>query len=239
MSTCTLIANDLKKSFQNGKLLTQVLDGVSVSITSGELTLVSGPSGCGKSTLLAILSGLLKPDFGSVHALGNDIWMLEAEALEKFRLLHTGFIFQGFNLFPALTALDQVALPLTYLGFSNPAARKRATDALEEVGMGERATYLPLQLSGGEKQRVAIARAIAKTPALLFADEPTSALDAENGRLVIDTLRRIANKHNTMVLCVSHDPRVLDRVDRVIQMEDGRILNDLGMSGNCSNNGGV
>jgi putative ABC transport system ATP-binding protein len=135
-------------------------------------------------------------------------------------------VFQGFNLFPALTALEQVALPLGYLGLANDVATKRARTALEEVGLASRMQLKPAELSGGEKQRVAIARALAKEPQLLFADEPTSALDAANGQIVIDTLHAIARTHGATVLCVSHDPRLATHADRVLAMEDGKILSD-------------
>jgi len=221
-----LVAESLDKSFVTGSVRTDVLRGLSIEIEAGELTLVSGPSGCGKSTLLAILSGLLKPDAGRAIALGQDLARLAPLELERFRLQHTGFVFQGFNLFPALDALEQVALPLGYLGLDDATARSRARRALEEVGLESRLALRPAELSGGEKQRVAIARALAKEPQLLFADEPTSALDAANGQIVIDTLHRIARTHGATVLCVSHDPRLVAHADRVLAMEDGRILAD-------------
>jgi putative ABC transport system ATP-binding protein len=224
--TATLVADALGKSFVSGAVRTEVLRGLSVDVSAGELTLVSGPSGCGKSTLLAILSGLLRPDAGRTLALGQDLGALSPRALERFRLQHTGFVFQGFNLFPALTAVEQVALPLGYLGFSNAESNRKATRALEEVGLASRMQLRPAELSGGEKQRVAIARALAKQPQLLFADEPTSSLDAANGQIVIDTLHRIARTHGATVLCVSHDQRLIGHADRVLAMEDGRILSD-------------
>jgi len=222
----TLIAESLSKSFVTGAVRTDVLRDLSVSVESGELTLVSGPSGCGKSTLLAILSALLRPDGGRAFALGQDLGRLKPRELERFRLHHTGFVFQGFNLFPALNAIEQVALPLGYLGMSNDVARERARAALAEVGLASRMHLRPAELSGGEKQRVAIARALAKEPQLLFADEPTSALDAANGQIVIDTLHRIARTHGATVLCVSHDQRLITHADRVLAMEDGKILSD-------------
>lgn len=222
----TLHASGIGKSFTSGSIVTPVLHDISLAIHPGELTLISGPSGCGKSTLLAILSGLQHPDRGSATALGQDLARLDRRALEQFRLRHTGFVFQGFNLFPALTALQQVELPLSYLGLPAKDIRQRAIEALEEVGLGARLKLRPAQLSGGEKQRVAIARAVAKAPELLFADEPTSALDATNGHIVIEILHRIARTHGTTVLCVSHDPRLISNADRVLAIEDGRILND-------------
>ena len=221
-----LIAESLFKSFVSGAVRTDVLRGLSVEIAAAELTLVAGPSGCGKSTLLAILSGLLRADGGRVTALGEDLGRLKPTELDRFRLRHTGFVFQGFNLFPALDAVEQVALPLGYLGLSDAVARERARTALAEVGLSSRMHLKPAALSGGEKQRVAIARALAKEPQLLFADEPTSALDAANGQIVIDTLHRIAREHRATVLCVSHDPRLIAHADRVLAMEDGRILSD-------------
>jgi len=221
-----LVARGICKSFLSGQLHTTILEDVSLAVDAGQLTLIAGPSGCGKSTLLAILSGLLRVDRGEVIALGEDLGRLDAKALERFRLHHTGFVFQEFGLFPALTAQEQVELPLHYLGLRQTERVARADQALEEVGLGTRRHLKPAELSGGEKQRVAIARAIAKAPALLFADEPTSALDAANGAIVIDLLHRIARTHGTTVLCVSHDPRVISHADRVLTMEDGRILDD-------------
>ena len=222
----TLRASGIGKAFTSGQVATTVLHDITLSIRPGELTLISGPSGCGKSTLLAILSGLQRPDQGRVMALGKDLETLDARALERFRLQHTGFVFQGFNLFPALTALQQVELPLSYLGLTAKEVRRRAVQALEEVGLGARMKLRPAELSGGEKQRVAIARAVAKEPELLFADEPTSALDAANGQVVIDILHRIARERGTTVLCVSHDPRLVRHTDRVLAIEDGRIMSD-------------
>jgi putative ABC transport system ATP-binding protein len=161
-----------------------------------------------------------------VRALGSELGQLDLRALERFRLQHTGFVFQGFNLFPALNAFEQVELPLNHMGLSRDEARRRARQSLEEVGLAHRMRLRPSELSGGEKQRVAIARALAKQPELLFADEPTSALDAANGQVIIDILHRIAHAHGTTVLCVSHDPRLVVHADRVLAMEDGRILSD-------------
>ncbi|WP_114239107.1 ABC transporter ATP-binding protein [Dyella sp. C9] len=222
----SLQARHVSKSFTSGQIRSTVLHDITLDIRAGELTLISGPSGCGKSTLLAILSGLQPTDGGQVIALGQDLNLLGPRQIERFRLLHTGFVFQGFNLFPALNALEQVELPLSYLGLAPAEARRRAMASLEEVGLGPRMGLRPSELSGGEKQRVAIARALAKQPDLLFADEPTSALDAANGQIVIDILHRIARTHGTTVLCVSHDPRLVGHADRVLAMEDGRILSD-------------
>ncbi len=219
-------ARGLVKSFRSGTLDIPALREVELDLFPGELTLVAGPSGCGKSTLLAALSGLQRPDAGRVQSLGQALWSLKPEALERFRLLSTGFVFQGFNLFGALSALEQVMLPLSYLKLSQHEVLARARAALDEVGMTPRATLKPAELSGGEKQRVALARALAKRPRLIFADEPTSALDAASGQRVIELLHRAAREHGAAVLCVSHDPRLLSHADRLLHMEDGRILDD-------------
>jgi putative ABC transport system ATP-binding protein len=224
--TVAVSAIGVAKHFVSGSVESTILHDLDLDIFAAELTLISGPSGCGKSTLLAILSGLLQADRGSVTALGMNLSRLDADALEQFRLRHTGFVFQGFNLFPALTASEQVELPLRYMGLTAKMAIERARQSLDEVGLGARMQMRPAELSGGEKQRVAIARALAKQPRLLFADEPTSALDAANGQTIIDILRGIAHSHGTAVLCVSHDPRVVNHADRVLTMEDGRILGD-------------
>jgi putative ABC transport system ATP-binding protein len=192
----------------------------------GEVTMVMGPSGSGKSTLVASLSGLLKPDEGQVSGMGKDIWKLRSGKLDKFRLDHCGFIFQGFNLFSALTALQQVEIILKYQGVGRRERRERAANALMEVGLETKMGQRPAELSGGEKQRVAIARALAKDPQLLFADEPTSALDGENGQIVIKLLQRAAKQYGAAVVCVTHDTRLEAYADRIIHLDDGRITDD-------------
>jgi putative ABC transport system ATP-binding protein len=220
-------ARGLRKRFKSGKAFVEVLKGVDFDARHGDLTMVMGPSGSGKSTLIAALSGLLRPEEGEVDTLGvDDLWKLSPDKIDRFRLDHCGFIFQGFNLFPALTALQQVTTVLKFQGLSSAAARKRATIALEEVGLAKRLHQRPSALSGGEKQRVAIARALAKDPQILFADEPTSALDGENGQIVIRLLRRAATEHGAAVICVTHDPRLEEWADRVIKIEDGVIISD-------------
>ncbi len=219
-------AHDLSKSFKTGRSSVEVLKGVDFDAAHGELTMVMGPSGSGKSTLIAALSGLLRPDRGDVSALDTDLWKMSPGKIDKFRLDNCGFIFQGFNLFASLNALQQVTTVLKYTGLSPSAAREKAEIALAEVGLAPRMRQRPSELSGGEKQRVAIARALAKDPQLLFADEPTSALDGENGQLVIRLLQRAAKEHGAAVICVTHDPRLEAYADRIIHIEDGRILDD-------------
>ena len=224
--TTAIRATGLRKRFKTGRTFIEVLKSVDFDADHGDLTMVMGPSGSGKSTLVAALSGLLKPDGGNVRALDQSLWDLPSGRLDKFRLDHCGFIFQGFNLFSALTAIQQVTTILKYQGHAPAKARTIAEEALIEVGLGPRMHQRPSELSGGEKQRIAIARCIAKQPQLLFADEPTSALDSENGQVVIRLLRRAAKQHGAAVICVTHDPRLEAFADRVIHIEDGRILDD-------------
>jgi putative ABC transport system ATP-binding protein len=224
--TAAISAEGLTKRFKTGRTFVAVLRDVDFEAEAGHVTMVMGPSGSGKSTLIAALSGLLKPDEGKVCALGEDLWSRRPARIDRFRLDHCGFIFQGFNLFPALTAYEQVASVLRYKGMSRKAARERAIEALTEVGLAPRMNQRPSELSGGEKQRVAIARALAKAPSLVFADEPTSALDGESGQMVVRLLRRAATEHGAAVVCVTHDPRLEAFADRVVRIEDGRILSN-------------
>jgi len=219
-------AKGLTKRFKTGRTHIEVLKSVDFDACAGDVTMVMGPSGSGKSTLIAALSGLMKPDAGQVTALGEDLWSRKPGKIDRFRLQHCGFIFQGFNLFPALTALQQVSTVLRYKGMKRKAARERAVEALTEVGLAPRMHQRPSELSGGEKQRVAIARALAKDPAIVFADEPTSALDGESGQVVVRMLRRAATEHGAAVICVTHDPRLEQYADRLVRLEDGRILSD-------------
>jgi len=218
--------NNVKRTYVSGKIVNNVLKGNTFDLYPGKLTLIMGPSGSGKSTLLSVISGLLEPDSGTVHINETDIWQLSPREIEKFRLDHFGFIFQGFNLFASLTALEQILIVLKYVGKKEKEAEDIAEQVLNEVGLGKVMHLKPLQLSGGEKQRVAIARALAKKPEFLFADEPTSALDKENGQIVISLLHKAARIHGTTIFAVSHDPRLLPHADRVIRIEDGIITRD-------------
>jgi putative ABC transport system ATP-binding protein len=222
----TLEGHNLLRSFGSGGNRTYALQDVSLGLRQGELNLLMGPSGSGKSTLLAVLSALLRPDGGKVRALGQDLWQMSELQLEKFRLKHCSYIFQGYNLFPALSARQQLEVVLKWgEGASHRDARKKADTVLGQLGMTNRADLRPQQLSGGEKQRVAIARALVKDPSFIFADEPTSALDWENGQQVIDLLNKSAQK-GTTVLVVTHDPRLLKYADRVFELADGRLNSD-------------
>ncbi|HPI46871.1 MAG TPA: ABC transporter ATP-binding protein [Hyphomonadaceae bacterium] len=216
-------ARGITKSFKAGHVKVDVLKGIDLLIETGEIVLVMGPSGSGKSTLLAAVSGLMKPDGGSVVALNQDIWKMPRNKIDRFRLANCGFIFQGFNLFPALTASQQVQVVLKFMKKKGAERKAAAEAALVDVNLGHRFNNRPDRLSGGEKQRVAIARALAKKPKLIFADEPTSALDGENGHVVMELLRKCAKEQGATVMCVTHDARLAAFADRIITIEDGRI----------------
>jgi putative ABC transport system ATP-binding protein len=218
----TLRGRHLTRTFGSGETRTIALQDVSLELSGGEFVMLMGPSGSGKSTLLAVLSGLLHPDSGQVWALGQDLWRQTERAREMFRRRYCGFIFQGYNLFPALTARQQLEVVLRW-GEGVPAreARRRAGQMLSQLGLARKSGLRPAQLSGGEKQRVAIGRALIKAPLFCFADEPTSALDWAHGEQVIELLRAAAREHGTTVLVVAHDGRIVPYADRVLQLEDG------------------
>ena len=220
--TTALSAKGLTKRFKTGRTFVEVLKSVDFDARHGDVTMVMGPSGSGKSTLIAALSGLLKPDEGRVTALGEDLWSRGGGRIDRFRLDHCGFVFQGFNLFPALTALEQVATVLRYQGLSASEARRVAMEALDEVGLGARINQRPSGLSGGEKQRVAIARAILKNPAILIFDEATSALDSKSEKAIQDELRSIAQNRTTLV--IAHRLSTIVDAHQILVMDKGRIL---------------
>jgi putative ABC transport system ATP-binding protein len=215
----------LTRSFGSGETRTVALEEVSIELFPGQIALLMGPSGSGKSTLLAVLSGLLHPDSGKVTAFGKDIWAMSEREREQFRLENCGFIFQGYNLFPALTARQQLEMVLRWgKGVGGREARRRADEMLEQLRLARKAHLRPGQLSGGEKQRVAIGRALIKGPRFCFADEPTSALDWKHGEQVIELLRLAAHENNATILVVGHDARIIPHVDRVFHLEDGKLV---------------
>jgi putative ABC transport system ATP-binding protein len=221
----SLEALQLRRAFGSGQTLTPVLRGVSLELFSGEFALVMGPSGSGKSTLLAIVSGLLRPDAGQVLVNGRDLWAMTDAERREFRLKHFGFIFQGFNLFPELTAREQLEMVLRWgEGTSRRDARVRAEEMLDLLGLGPRMNLLPAQLSGGEKQRVAIGRALVKRPRFVFADEPTSALDWGHGKHVVELLADTAMSNGATVFVVAHDNRIAPFAQRVCHMKDGSLI---------------
>jgi putative ABC transport system ATP-binding protein len=218
-------ARGLTKTYQMGHVQTTVLRDVSLDLRAGELALLMGPSGSGKTTLLCILSGLLRPTSGQVELCGVPITGLPERHAAEVRRANLGFIFQTYNLFPALTALDNVAEVLHLKGMPRAAARQVAVDALSNVGLADRLDHRPGELSGGERQRVAIARALAGDPALVLGDEPTAALDRHTGLDVVELLKRQVNERRG-VLLVTHDMRLARFADRVIEIDDGQIVAD-------------
>lgn len=207
--------------YQFGQQYIQVLKDINWQIKSGDVQLLMGPSGSGKTTLLSIFAGLLTPQSGGVYLLGEDITQMSRSKLAQFRRENIGFIFQNFNLFPALTAAENIETVLNLKGIRGKQARIQAQALLERVGLGLQANQKPANLSGGQKQRVAIARALAGHPKLIMADEPTASLDSQNGHHVIELLRQLAKEGGCTVLIVTHDPRIIDVADRIAYLEDG------------------
>jgi putative ABC transport system ATP-binding protein len=201
---------------------------VSFALRGGELTMLMGPSGSGKTTLLSLLGCMLRPSSGTVHVCGMSTGTADAEALAKLRRDHIGFVFQSYHLFPTLTAIENVRLALDLRGESGRQAKVKSLNALDRMGLAHKASSFPLQLSGGEQQRVAIARAIVSNPSAILADEPTAALDGHNGQMIMGILADIAKETARGVLVVTHDSRLVPFADRILNMQDGRMIGDRG-----------
>lgn len=214
---------DLTKVYSEGAAAVRALNGVSLDVEGGEVVLLMGPSGSGKTTLLSIMGCILRPTSGSVYVGGRDVSDLTEKELPRVRLENIGFIFQGINLFPTLTAGENVELALDLKGVNGKQAKRRAAELLEQVGLSDKYRAFPADLSGGQKQRVAIARALAGEPRIILADEPTAALDSQSGRIVIEMLRDLAHRGGRAVAIVTHDNRALPYADRTVHIEDGRI----------------
>ncbi len=214
------------KDFGAGQTRVRALHGITNDIYPGELTYLVGESGSGKTTLISIIAGILYPTEGSVCVFGTEIYDLRENDLVRFRLANIGFIFQQYNLIPTLTAAENASVPLVAAGMSRAEAVARATETLKQLNIGDLAERLPRQLSGGQQQRVAIARALVHSPKLVVCDEPTAALDAASGRRVMDLLRAVALESDRAVIIVTHDNRIFDLADRILDMEDGRIVSD-------------
>ncbi len=222
-SSIAIAARGVEMVYKSGAGYYQALKGIDLDIHKGDIQLLMGPSGSGKTTLLSILAGILTPTSGSVHLLGQEITNLSKQKLARFRLEKIGFIFQGFNLFPALTALENIELALNIQGLYGKKAREESYFLLSQVGLGNKAHSLPGDLSGGQKQRVAIARALTGHPPLIMADEPTAALDSHSGHGITELLRKLAKEEGCTVLMVTHDPRIVDVADRIVYLEDGML----------------
>src|SRR5215475_10632672 len=218
-----IAVRQLTKSYEEGAAGTLALRGLDLDVSAGELLMLMGPSGSGKTTLLSIMGCILTATSGSVQVAGKEVVGLREKELPAIRLQHIGFVFQGFNLFPTLTAGENVELMLDLKGVSTAKAKKRAQDLLDQVGLGTKYGSFPADLSGGRKQRVAIARALAGDPGIILADEPTAALDSHTGRTVMEMMSELAHKRNRAVVIVTHDSRVLSFADRIVKIEDGAI----------------
>jgi putative ABC transport system ATP-binding protein len=212
------------KSYGAGVAKVAALRGVDLDVRRGELLMLVGPSGSGKTSLISIIATILDQDTGTCEVLGQDLHRMGPIERARFRGTSVGFVFQVFNLLPALTALENISVPLLINGARRKQAEHRASELLEQVGLGERGEALPPQLSGGQQQRVAIARALACNPQLIICDEPTSNLDHETGHTVMEILRSRAKSPERAVIVVTHDPRIFAFADRIARMDDGRVI---------------
>ena len=216
----------VSKSYGVGDAEVRALVGVDLMVHHGEVLFLMGPSGSGKTTLLSIMGCILRPSSGSVRIAGEEVVGLSEREMPRIRLRQIGFIFQGFNLFPALTVQENIELALDLKGIRGREARRRSGDLLARVGLSDKATQWPANLSGGQKQRVAIARALAGEPGIILADEPTASLDGTTGRAILDLLRELAHEKGRAIVIVTHDSRALAYADRMVTIEDGRILRE-------------
>ena len=224
MKDVLIEARQIKKTLGRGAGQVEALRGIDLELRRGELTLLMGPSGSGKTTLLLVLGCMLTPSAGTLTVCGNSTADADKEGLARIRRDHIGFVFQSYHLFPTLSARQNVQLALDIRGRRGRDARKRAQEALGLVGLEAKARSLPHSLSGGEQQRVAIARAFVANPSVILADEPTSALDSDSGRTIMRILAEAAHQRDRAVLVVTHDPRILTFADRIIEIEDGLLV---------------
>ena len=217
-------ATGVWKLYASGTSTVEAVRGVDVTLKVGEMVAIMGPSGCGKTTLLNVLSGIDVPSAGEVSVDGKPLFGVSDNERTTMRSNYLGFIFQDFNLLPVLSAVENVELPLLLLGVAASEARSRAMQALTDVGLAERSQHRPAELSGGQQQRVAIARAVVHRPAVILCDEPTGNLDSKTSEEVLALLKRINEERQTTFLIVTHDARIADLCDRVLQMADGLII---------------
>ncbi|MFN8376340.1 MAG: ABC transporter ATP-binding protein [Anaerolineae bacterium] len=226
-----LRTESLTKTYGTPDQPIQAVNGINLTVEEGEFVAIMGPSGSGKSTALYLIGGLERPTSGKVWLRDADISTLNDDALSRIRRESLGFVFQFFNLIPVLTAAENVAMPLILDGVARADALKRATEALSRVGMADRATHRPSEMSGGQQQRAALARALVAKPALVLADEPTGNLDSRSSDEVVHTLRQAVDDwHQTMVL-VTHDPRVAAYADRIVFLKDGKVVDENHLKG--------
>lgn len=220
----SVVCRDVVKTYGSGNAEVHALRGVDLDVYPGELMMLVGPSGCGKTTLLSVVAGILRPTSGSVHVLDTELTAMSSWRRTAFRRDQVGFVYQQFNLLPALTAAENVAVPLVIQGLSRRDALARSKELLGKIGMADRVNNLPGNLSGGQQQRVAIARALIHHPHLLVCDEPTSALDAKTGHTILELLRSIAVEGDRAVIIVTHDSRIFEFADTLARMDDGHIV---------------
>ncbi len=221
-----VVLSDIHKSFGKNELRFEVLHSIHLKVQKGELLMLVGPSGSGKTTLISIIAGILSFDKGSCHLFGQSLNALNDKEKTSFRLKNLGYVFQAFNLIPMLTAAENVSIPLLLNGIKKNQALSISRDRLSQFGLKDKTEMLPTKLSGGEQQRVAIARAVIHNPRLILCDEPTSALDYENGKKILSHLRSIVDQEKKGLIIVTHDQRIFEYADRIIELEDGRIAKE-------------
>lgn len=224
--TIAIQASNITKHFPVGEDRITVLHGINLDIKLGELTMLTGPSGCGKTTLISILSGILSPSSGDIKVTGHLINSMDDNQKVLFRRNNIGFIFQQYNLLPALSAAENAAMPLFAAGVAEEEALEKSRAILDQIGLAGHTEKKPKQLSGGQQQRVAIARSLVHNPRVIVCDEPTAALDAKSGQSIMEILRNVANDKSRAVIVVTHDNRIYHFADRTLTMSDGRIIDD-------------
>ncbi len=215
---------NVTKIYDTGGQKVTALNGINLDIALGELMMLVGPSGCGKTTLISIIAGILDQDSGSCELFGENLLTMSSQRKLQFRAQNIGFVFQAFNLLPALNAAENVSVPLIINGVKRVTAEKKAIEVLEKVGLGARWRSLPAQLSGGQQQRVAIARALVHNPRLIVCDEPTSALDHTSGMNIMNLFKAVALQHDRALVVVTHDARIFEFADRIAEMDDGHVV---------------
>jgi putative ABC transport system ATP-binding protein len=225
-SSTIIEASNVKKTYNTGRTEVPALRGIEFTVSRGEMVAIMGPSGCGKTTLLNCLSGLDTVDEGKILIAGADLSTMSDNTRTTFRATEMGFIFQFYNLLPVLSAVENVELPLLVSGVKPKPARAQAMKTLAQVGLEEWASHKPAELSGGQRQRVTIARALVNEPSIVWADEPTGDLDSETADEVMRLMRELNQKNQQSFVVVTHDPRIGAMCDRIIRMQDGRIIDD-------------
>ena len=215
---------NIVKAYDTGEQKVIALNGIDLEIRLGELMMLVGPSGCGKTTLISVIAGILDQDSGVCELFGQDLQTMDSKDRLRFRALNIGFVFQAFNLLPALNAAENVSVPLLINGMKRSQAEREAIKVLDRVGLGDRWKSLPAQLSGGQQQRVAIARALVHNPRLIVCDEPTSALDHASGHNVMGLLKEVALHEDRALIIVTHDARIFEFANRIAEMDDGHVV---------------